>query len=125
MGLYRETTSQSAALTIFSGADSLDRAWKHLVRLPDEHDMRAAQSSVAPVRVDRTLAFPTYHDERNTQERHMPPTPARKTQRRKPRKLPAEADYSDEVTDEHLKRIAELVDQDQFEGAEEVSGPAW
>ena len=55
----------------------------------------------------------------------MPRTPARKIQRRKPRNLPAEADYSDEVTDVHLKRIAELVDQDQFEGAEEVSGPAW
>ena len=111
-----------AALTISIGPGSLDRAWGRRVRLPYEHDMRVAQSSVAPVRVDRTLAFPTYHDERNTQERHMPPTPARKTQRRK---LPAPADYSDEVTDEHLERISELVDQDQFEGAEEVSGPAW
>ena len=28
--------------------------------------------------------------------------------------MPAPADYSDEVTDEHFKRIRELVDQDQF-----------
>ena len=36
--------------------------------------------------------------------------------------LPAPADYSDEVTDEHLARIAELVDQDPsaYEPAPEV-----
>ena len=39
--------------------------------------------------------------------------------------LPAPAYYSDEVTDEHLNQIAELVDQDQFEDAEEMNGPAW
>ena len=56
----------------------------------------------------------------------MPLNRARKfIQRLKPRKLPAPADYSDEVTDEDLKRIKELVDQDQFEDAEELSGPAW
>ena len=53
-------------------------------------------------------------------------TRARKIiQRFKPRKLPAPADYTDEVTDEHLKQIKKLVDQDQFEDAEEVSGPGW
>ena len=55
----------------------------------------------------------------------MPPTPARDFLRRFRRKLPAEADYSDEVTDEHLEQIKALVDQDQFEDAEEISGPAW
>ena len=39
--------------------------------------------------------------------------------------MPSPADYSDEVTDEHVKRIAEIVNQDQFEGAEVISGPAW
>lgn len=39
--------------------------------------------------------------------------------------MPAPADYSDEVTDEHFGRIAELVDQGNFENAEVVSGPAW
>jgi len=40
-------------------------------------------------------------------------------------KLPAPADYTDEVTDEHLGRIKNLVDQDQFKDAEDLSGPAW
>ena len=39
--------------------------------------------------------------------------------------MPAPADYSDDVTDEHHKRIAEIVDQAQFSNAEVVSGPAW
>ena len=56
----------------------------------------------------------------------MPLTRARNFfQRLKRRKMPAPADYTDEVTDEHLKQINELVDQDQFEDAEELSGPAW
>ena len=38
---------------------------------------------------------------------------------------PAPADYSDEVTDEHFKRIEELVDQNQFDDAETISGPGW
>ncbi len=41
------------------------------------------------------------------------------------RVIPEPADYSDEVTDEHLERIKQLVDQDQFEDAEVISGPAW
>ncbi len=34
------------------------------------------------------------------------------------------ADYSDEVTDKHLEQIKGLVDQDQFDDAEEISAPA-
>ena len=33
--------------------------------------------------------------------------------------------YGDEVTDEHFRRIAELVDQHQFADVEVISGPAW
>ena len=43
----------------------------------------------------------------------------------KPRPLPANADYSDEVTDVHLERIKDLVKKEEFEDAEELSGPAW
>ncbi|MEX2631067.1 MAG: hypothetical protein WD341_14115 [Tistlia sp.] len=34
-------------------------------------------------------------------------------------------DYSDQVTDEHLSRIDELVDQDKVRDMEVVSGPGW
>ena len=41
------------------------------------------------------------------------------------RKMPAHADYSDEVTDEQHERIKSLVKEEEFEDAEVVSGPAW
>ena len=41
------------------------------------------------------------------------------------RAWPPVADYSDEVTDEHLKRIKDLVPEEEHEGAEEVSEPGW
>lgn len=37
--------------------------------------------------------------------------------------LPAPADYSDEVTDQHLERMAALVDQKQFEKYTEAHRP--
>ena len=57
----------------------------------------------------------------------MPPTPKRSTSynnalRRPP---PPEADYSDEVTDEHHERIKGLVKEDEHKDAEVTSGPAW
>ena len=56
----------------------------------------------------------------------MPAESARKpAQKVPPRKLPALADYSDEVTDEHLKRIADLVPEKEYEKAEEVCEPGW
>ena len=47
--------------------------------------------------------------------------------RRKPPtgKMPAPADYSDEVTDEHVERINDLVPQDELADAEEVGPPGW
>ena len=54
-------------------------------------------------------------------------TATTKTPRRKvpPRKFPAPADYSDEVTDEQLQRVKDLVPQDELEEAEEVCPPGW
>lgn len=40
-------------------------------------------------------------------------------------RLPPIVDYSDVVTDEHLKRIRELVNRDEFEDAEQVSESGW
>ncbi len=42
----------------------------------------------------------------------------RRVTRRRMAEPRTHGDYSDEVTDEHFKRIAELVDQGQFENAE-------
>ena len=39
--------------------------------------------------------------------------------------MPMPADYSDDVTDKHLKQIRKIVDQGEFENAEVISGPAW
>ena len=56
----------------------------------------------------------------------MPTESARKSaQKVRPRKLPALADYSDEVTDEHMKRIADLVPKKEYEDAKEVCKPGW
>ena len=41
------------------------------------------------------------------------------------RRLPPIVDYSDVVTDEHLQRIRELVDQDDLKDAQPVSEPGW
>ena len=38
---------------------------------------------------------------------------------------PLMADYSDQVTDEHLKRIKDLTKDERIEEAEEVCEPAW
>ncbi len=38
---------------------------------------------------------------------------------------PLPADYHDEVTDEHLKKIKKIVPQDELADAEEISKPAW
>lgn len=42
-----------------------------------------------------------------------------------PRPGPLHADYSDDVTEEHMRLIHERVDQEQFVDAEEVSKPGW
>lgn len=42
-----------------------------------------------------------------------------------PRKPPAPADYSDEVTEEQVEHIKSLVPQTEFEDAEEVCPAAW
>jgi hypothetical protein len=41
------------------------------------------------------------------------------------RRLPPIVDYSDAVTDEHFKRICELVDEDQFTDSEQVGDKGW
>ena len=51
------------------------------------------------------------------------PAPKPKDKNKKP--LPAMADYSDEVTDQHLERIKALVGQSDFDDAEEIREAAW
>lgn len=58
------------------------------------------------------------------------PMPAARRRRKEPhvsstRRLPPIVDYSDVVTDEHLKRIRELVNQDDFKDDEVVSESGW
>ena len=56
----------------------------------------------------------------------MPGKPARKPAAKTARRpWPPVADYSDEVTDEHLERIKGLVPKEEFEDAEEVGEPGW
>ena len=56
----------------------------------------------------------------------MPGKPARKQGPKAPvRAWPPVADYSDEVTDEHVKRIKDLVPEEEYEEAEEVGSPGW
>ena len=53
----------------------------------------------------------------------MASRPAPKPMNKKP--LPAMANYSDEVTDQHLERIKALVGQSDLDDAEEIREAAW
>ena len=41
------------------------------------------------------------------------------------RKVPVHADYCDDVTDEHMRRINDAVSDEDLSNAEVVSGPGW
>ena len=41
------------------------------------------------------------------------------------RKVPEHADYCDDVSEEHMRRIREAVKDENVDEAEVVSGPAW